>query len=65
MVKQTLIHLNPDKRHYCPLIISMNRSNGSCNTAEDPFCRICVPNEIEDVNQKISNMIKGIKDTNE
>lgn len=29
---------------------------------EDPFCRICVPNEMEDVNLKLSNMINGINE---
>ena len=35
----------------------------SCNTAEDPFCRICMPNKIEDVNLKVFNIIKGINES--
>ena len=37
----------------------MDRRDGSCNTAEDPSSKICVPCEIEHVNLKVFNMIKG------
>ena len=47
MVRLTLLDWNPDKLHYYPFIISMDRFNESCNTVEDPFGRICVPNKTE------------------
>ena len=37
--------LNPDDY---PFIFSVDRCDGSCNTVEDPFGRICAPNEIEE-----------------
>ena len=48
MVRQTLLDLNRDEPYYYPFIISMNRCNGSCNTVEDPFSRICIPNKMEE-----------------
>ena len=39
------------------IVISLDRYDGSCNTVEDPFGRICVPNEIEDENLNVINMI--------
>ena len=56
MVRQTLIDLNPDELYHYPFIISMNRCNGPCNTAEDPFGGICIPN-------KVFNMIIGINES--
>ena len=56
------IDLNLAKPHYSLFIISMT-CDGSCNTVEDLFCRIYVPNKMEGMNLKVSNMIKGI--TNE
>ena len=47
---RTLIGLNPDEPHDNPFVVSRDRSDGSCNTDQDPFGRICVPNEIEDFN---------------
>ena len=41
----------------------MNSCNGSCNTMEDPFGRICIPNKIEDMNLKVFNIIKGINES--
>ena len=46
--------------HYYKFIISMSNFDGSCNTAEDPGSRICVPNKMEDVNFKVFTMIEGI-----
>ena len=60
MVEQRLINLNLDEIHYYSFIISMNKCDGTCNTAEDPFGRICVLYKMKDVNMKVFNMIKGI-----
>ena len=37
--------------------------DGSCNTVEDLFGRICIPNLIEDVNLKVFSMTKGIRES--
>lgn len=58
MVSPKLIDLNPDKFHYYPCIIRINWCNGSCNTADDPVGKICVPNRMEEGNLKVFNMIK-------
>ena len=60
MIRPTPTDLNLDELHYYPLIISINRCYRNCNTVQDPFGRICVPNKIEDLNLKIFNMIRGI-----
>ena len=62
MVRTMLIDLNADEFRYSPFIIRINRCNGSCNTVEDTFGRIYVPNKIEDVSLKVFNMIKGINE---
>ena len=41
----------------------MNRYDSTGNTAEDPFRTICVPNEIEGVNLKVLNIIKGTNES--
>ena len=60
MVRPTLIDLNLDELHYYLFIISMNRCDGSCNTVEDPFRKICVPNEMEDVKLTVFDTIKRV-----
>ena len=63
MVTPTFIDLNPDELHYYPFIISMNRFNGSWNTVEYPFGRMCVSNKMEDMSVKVLNTIKGINES--
>ena len=41
-----LIDLNFDEIYRYAFIISMKSCKGSCNTVEDPFNRICVPNKM-------------------
>ena len=41
-----LIDLNFDEIYCYAFIISMKSCKGSCNTVEDPFHRISVPNKI-------------------
>ena len=52
--------VNPHKHHYYPFLASLDRLDGSCTTAENAFCRLCVPNNIEHANLKVFNMTKGI-----
>ena len=60
MVRPTIIDFNSDELHYCPLVNSISRCIGSCNTVEDLFRRICVPSETEGMKLKVFNIIKGI-----
>ena len=41
----------------------MNICDGICNTIDDPFGRICFPNNSEDMNLKVFNMIKAINES--
>ena len=52
-----------DEIHCSLFAISLHKCDGSYNTVEDPFGRICVPNKIEDVNLKMFIMIKGIHES--
>ena len=61
--RQTLINLNLDELYYYPFVVSVSKCGGSCNTIDDPFGRICVPNKIEDINLKLFNMINGINES--
>ena len=61
MTQPTLIDLHPNKYsqefHCYPFAIKLDRCVGRCNTNTN---KVCVPNEREDLNLSISNMITGI-----
>ena len=59
----TLIDLNSNEIHYYPLMVNLDSCGGRCNTVEDPFGRTYIPNEIEDVNLKVVNLIKGMNES--
>ena len=41
--RPNLINLKPIELNYYPIIIVLERCNGSCNTLDDSFDVICVP----------------------
>ena len=54
LVRPTLIDKNPAELKYYSFIISLNKCTESCNILSP---KICVPNETEDINVKVFNMI--------
>ena len=66
MTQHTLINLYPKEYspelHYYLLVVNLDRYAGSCNTIDHPSGRVCVPNEREDLNLDVFNMITGINE---
>ena len=60
----TLINLHPKEYaqglRYYPFAIKLDRCARSFNTLNDLSDRVCVPNEAEDLNLSVFNMITGI-----
>ena len=59
------LHLNEysqDLRYY-PFEVNLDRCIGSYNTLDDLFGRACVPNEAEDLNFHVFNLIKGTNES--
>ena len=67
MTRPILIDLNPDKYsqglHYYLFMVNLDRCNRSCNTLDDLSNRICVTNNIEDVNLSVFHMIRRINES--
>ena len=63
MVRRTIISLKLDELYFCSFIVSLETCNGSCNSVEDPFGRICVPNKMEDVIPEVFNIFKGTNES--
>ena len=60
----TLINLHPNQYtqglHYYPFAVSLDRCIGSYNTLNDLSNTVCVPNNAENLNLSIFNMITRI-----
>ena len=65
-IQPTLIHLHSNECsqefHYYPFSVKLDRCTGSCNTLNVLSNKVCVPNETEDLNLSVFNMITGINE---
>ena len=61
MIHRSLINLHPNEYsqefHNYPFPVKLDKCVWCCNTINDLSNRICVPNEIEDLNLTVFNMI--------
>ena len=58
-IRTEIINLNNNKPIFYPYSIKINRCKGSCNTINDSYAEICVPDQIKDTNVKIFNLVKN------
>ena len=42
---------------FYPFIVSINKCGGNCNTVDDPYARVCISNNLKNMNVKISNFM--------
>ena len=63
LVRPVLIDFNPNKRHYNPFMVRLDRRSRNCNTLDDAAGRICVPNKTENVNLNVFNMLTRINES--
>ena len=47
--RPTMINLNPNELHYYPFVVSINSCGGICNTTDDLFGSICIPNKVKKI----------------
>ena len=52
----TLIEINPNKKFLYPFPAKVNKCGGSCNTDDDPYAPVCVPNKEINMNVKAFNL---------
>ena len=61
--RPTIINMNTDKNLFYPFTVSVNRCRGSCNTVDNPYARVCVPNKVKNINVKVFNLMSGVNET--
>ena len=61
----TLLNIHPNEyiQGFCyyPFAVNLDKRTESCNTLNELSNKVCIPNETEDLNLSIFNMITGIK----
>ena len=54
-IRTEIININTNEPIFYPYSIKINRCKGSCNTINNPYAKICVPDRIENINVKVLN----------
>ena len=56
-IRTEIINLITNEPIFYPYSIKINRCKGSCNTINDPYAKICVPDQIKNTNIKVFNLM--------
>ena len=56
-IRSEIINVNPNEPMFYPYSITINKYKGSCNTINDPYAKLCVPDNIKKINVKVFNLM--------
>ena len=62
-IRTEIINLNTNEPLFSPYSININKCKGSCNTINDPYAKICVPDNIKNTNVKVFNLMPKTNET--
>ena len=62
-IRSEVINLNTNEPQFYPYSIKINKCKGSCNTINDPYAKICVPDKIKNTNFKVFNLMSRTNET--
>ena len=62
-IRSETINVNTNEPMFYPYSITINKCKGSCNTINDAFAKLCVPDTIENINVKIFNLMSRTNET--
>ena len=62
-IRTEIINLNTNEPMFYPYSIKINRCKGSCNTINNPYAKICVPDQIKNINVKVFNLLSRTNET--
>ena len=62
-IRTEIINVKTNEPIFYPYSIKINKCNGSCNTVNDPYAKICVPDEIKNINVQVFNLVSRLNET--
>ena len=55
-VRPEIINVNSNEPVFYPFSIKTSKCRGSCNSINDPYTKICVPDAVKNLNVKVFNL---------
>ena len=62
-IRSEIINVNSNEPSFYPYSIKVNKCNGSCNSINDPYAKLCVPDAVKNINVKVFNLLSIVKET--
>ena len=56
-VRPKIVNINSNHPIFYPFNIKVNKCSGNCNNISDPYAKICVPDNVKNLNVKVFNLI--------
>ena len=52
-----IVNINSNDPIFYPFRVKVNKRNGNCDNINDPYARICVPDDVKNLNVKVFNLM--------
>ena len=62
-IRPQIININTNEPLFYPYSIKINKCNSSCDAINDPYAKICVPDNIKNTNVKVFNLMSRTNET--
>ena len=62
-VRPEIIDININNPIFYPFSIKVNKCNGNCNDINDSYAKICVPDIVKNLNDKVFNLMSRNNET--
>ena len=56
-VRPEIVNLNSNEPLFYPFSIRTSKCSGSCDSINDPYAKLCVPDTVKNLNVKVFNLI--------
>ena len=62
-VRPEIVNVNSNEPVFYPFSVKASKYSGSCNSINDPYAKICVPDDVKDLNVKVFNLVSKTNET--
>ena len=62
-VRPKIVDINSNSPMFYPFNIKINKCSGNCNSINDPYAKICVPDTVKDLNVRVFNLMSRNNET--
>ena len=62
-VRPKTVDINSNNPMFYPFSIKVNKCSGNCNSINDPYAKICVPDTVKYLNVRVFNLMSRTNET--